>query len=161
MTLTDATSADREFLFEVYSASRDSEMKLVPWTDEQKRNFLRMQFEAQDLHYRTHYPNARFQLIHHEGRRVGRLYIHEAGKEVRIMDIALLPEARGCGLGSSLLREILAQAKASNKVVTLHVEFNNPARRLYDRLGFHRVAEEGVYLRMEWREGFDRPQSVD
>lgn len=119
-----------------------------------------MQFEAQDLHYRTHYPNARFQLIVHEGRRVGRLYLHEAGEEIRIMDIALLPEARGCGIGSLLLREILAQAAASNRVVTLHVEFNNPARRLYDRLGFRHVADEGVYLRMEWREDFDRPPGV-
>ena len=161
MTLTEATAADREFLFDVYSASRDSEMKLVPWTEEQKRNFLRMQFEAQDRHYRTHYPNARFQLIHHDGRRIGRLYVHESAGEVRIMDIALLPEARGCGIGSSLLREILVEAAASHRLVTLHVEFNNPARRLYRRLGFRQVAEEGVYLRMEWRPDSDRPPSAN
>ena len=150
MTLTIATAADREFLFEVYAASRDSEMALVPWSDEQKQAFLRMQFDAQDRHYRTHYPEARFQVIHHEGQPVGRLYVFEGADEIRIMDIALLPAWRGAGIGSALLRDVLARAGELNRSVTLHVEHNNPARRLYDRLGFRPVSDEGIYVRMQW-----------
>jgi ribosomal protein S18 acetylase RimI-like enzyme len=150
MTLTTATAADREFLFEVYAASRDSEMAAVPWNDAQKRGFLRMQFEAQDRHYREHYPGAQFQVIHHEGSPIGRLYLDESPDQIRIMDIALLPAWRGAGIGSALLGGILARATASRRVVILHVEHNNPARRLYDRLGFRPAADEGVYLRMEW-----------
>jgi ribosomal protein S18 acetylase RimI-like enzyme len=151
MTLTTATADDREFLFEVYAASRDAEMAAVPWTEDQKRTFLRMQFEAQDHHYRVHYPKAQFQVIHHEGQPIGRLYVHETADEIRVMDIALLPAWRGAGIGSVLLNDILARAAASNRVVTLHVEHNNPARRLYDRLGFRPASDEGVYLRMEWK----------
>ena len=150
MTLTAATAADREFLFEVYAASRDSEMALVPWSAEQKQSFLRMQFDAQDQHYRAHYPDAQFQIIHHEGRAVGRLYVYESAAEIRIMDIALLPPWRGIGIGSSLLREILERAASSSRFVTLHVEHHNPARRLYHRLGFRPAGDEGVYLRMQW-----------
>jgi ribosomal protein S18 acetylase RimI-like enzyme len=150
MTLTPATEADREFLFEVYAASRDSEMAVVPWTDEQKRSFLRMQFEAQDKHYRAHYSTAQFLVIHHEGRPVGRLYVYESTDEIRLMDIALLPAWRGAGIGGALVRDILAQAASSGRRVTLHVEHHNPARRLYQRLGFRQVADEGVYLRMQW-----------
>lgn len=150
MTLTTATAADREFLFEVYAASRDSEMALVPWSEEQKQAFLRMQFDAQDHHYRAHYPNAQFQIIRHEGRAVGRLYVYESAAEIRIMDIALLPAWRGMGIGSSLLRDILARAASSSRCVTLHVEHHNPARRLYHRLGFRPNGDEGVYLRMRW-----------
>lgn len=150
MTLTAATAADREFLFEVYAASRDTEMALVPWSEDQKRNFLRMQFDAQDRHYRAHYPDAQFQIIRHEDRAVGRLYVYESAAEIRIMDIALLPAWRGMGIGSGLLREILARAASSNRFVTLHVEHHNPARRLYDRLGFRPIRDEGVYLRMQW-----------
>ena len=150
MTLTTATAADREFLFEVYAAGRDAEMAVLPWTDAQKRDFLRMQFEAQDRHYRSQYPEAEFQVIHHEGSPIGRLYVQESAGEIRIIDIVLLPAWRGAGIGSGLLRDILGRAAASNRVVTLHVEHNNPARRLYDRLGFRLVADGGVYLRMEW-----------
>lgn len=150
MTLTAATAADRDFLFEVYAASRDAEMALVPWTEAQKQAFLRMQFDAQDRHYRAHYPDAQFQVIHHEGRAIGRLYVYECAGEIRVMDIALLPPWRGRGIGTSLLRDILARAAASSRAVTLHVEHHNPARRLYHRLGFRPVGEDGVYLRMRW-----------
>jgi ribosomal protein S18 acetylase RimI-like enzyme len=150
MTLTIATAADRTFLFEVYAASRDTEMALVPWSDDQKLGFLRMQFEAQDSHYRKHYPEAQFQVVHYQGHPVGRLYVHECADEIRVLDIALLPAWRGLGIGSGLLRDILARAAASSRVVTLHVEHHNPARRLYDRLGFRPVSDESVYLRMEW-----------
>lgn len=150
MKLTTATAADREFLFEVFAASRDAEMALVPWTDDQKQAFLRMQFEAQDRHYRSQYPEAQFQVIHHEGRPIGRLYSYESADQIHIMDMALLPAWRGVGIGSALLRDILARASATSRAVTLYVEHNNPAQRLYDRLGFRHVSDEGIYRRMRW-----------
>ena len=150
MILTKATDSDREFLFEVYAASRDAEMALAPWTEAQKQAFLRGQFEAQERHYRAHYPDAKFLVIHHEERAIGRLYLYESADEIRIMDIALLPLWRGLGIGGILLRDILARAAGSHRAVTLHVEHNNPARRLYGRLGFRQVGDEGIYLRMQW-----------
>jgi ribosomal protein S18 acetylase RimI-like enzyme len=52
-------------------------------------------------------------------------------------------------VGTSLLRDLLAEAEAMGKRVTIHVEHFNPALRLYRRLGFTEVADRGVYLLLE------------
>jgi ribosomal protein S18 acetylase RimI-like enzyme len=67
------------------------------------------------------------------------------------MDITLLPEHRGSGLGTALLRELMAEGEAAGKPVTIHVEVYNPAMRLYQRLGFRQIADRGVYHLLEWR----------
>ncbi len=126
-------------------------MAPVPWPEEAKRAFLTDQFRLQRTHYRTHYEGAQFLVIEAKERPVGRLYLHATPDEVRVMDIALVPEHRGRGTGGALLREILAQAREDGKRVTCHVEFNNPAQRLYNRLGFRTAEERGVYLFLEWR----------
>lgn len=148
-TLVPAAEADREFLFQVYAASRDSEMAVVPWTDDQKQLFLRMQFDLQDRHYRSQYSQVQFLLVVQDGRPIGRLYLYETAGEIHVMDISLLPAFRGGGVGGAVMRDLLARAAESARAVTLYVEHHNPARRLYQRLGFREAGGEGVYLRME------------
>jgi GNAT superfamily N-acetyltransferase len=155
MTMFPATAADREFLFEVYAASRDAEMAMLDWDQTAKENFLRMQFKAQDHHYRSHYPGAQFLVIYDDGKPIGRLYLHETTQRTCVMDIALLPAWRGAGIGGELLTQVLETAAANGRTVMLHVEQYNPARRLYERLGFRTVSDDGVYLRMEWSNGAD------
>ena len=82
---------------------------------------------------------------------IGRLYIDRSEDEIRLIDIALLPEHRGKGIGGSLMRQTLDEARLAGKPVRIHVEHNNPARRLYDRLGFRPVEDQGVYDLLEWR----------
>jgi ribosomal protein S18 acetylase RimI-like enzyme len=125
-------------------------MALVNWTGEEKDNFLRMQFRAQDKYYKEIYPEAQFQIIHLDDKPIGRLYTHRRVNEIRIIDIALLPEFRKRGIGSTLLQEVLEEAKERNLPVSIHVERFNPAIRLYERLGFHQVEDQGVYYLMEW-----------
>lgn len=86
-----------------------------------------------------------------DGKDAGRLSVSTAESGIHVIDIALLPAARGLGLGARILREILASAEASGKPVTLHVERSSPARRLYERLGFRTVEERGLHLLLEWR----------
>jgi ribosomal protein S18 acetylase RimI-like enzyme len=121
----------------------------VPWDDAQKDAFLRSQFEAQDAWYREHYASASFDVILVDGEPAGRLYVLRRDAEIRIVDIALLPEQRGSGVGTSLLRELLAEADAAGKSVAIHVERMNPALRLYERLGFSVAEDKGVYLFLE------------
>jgi ribosomal protein S18 acetylase RimI-like enzyme len=121
----------------------------VPWDEPQKEAFLRSQFDAQDAWYRQHYAAASFEVILVEGEPAGRLYVHRGKSEIRIVDIALLPEHRGNGIGTSLLRDLLAEADAAGKRVTIHVERFNPALRLYERLGFSIAEDKGVYLFLE------------
>ncbi len=81
---------------------------------------------------------------------VGRLYVARWQDEIRIVDIALLPPSRHAGIGTAILRDLLAEAAVAHKPVRIHVEKFNPALRLYERLGFAPIADKGVYLFMEW-----------
>jgi ribosomal protein S18 acetylase RimI-like enzyme len=137
---------DREFLHRVYASTRTEELAVVPWDHAQKEAFLRAQFEAQDEWYREHYARASYEVIAVDGEPAGRLYLHRGIDEIRIVDIALLPEHRGNGVGTSLLRDLLAEADAAGKRVTIHVERFNPALKLYERLGFSVAEDKGVYL---------------
>lgn len=153
LELRPVSATDEEFLFRVYASTRVEELAQVNWNDAQREHFLRMQFVAQTQHYTTQYPGAVFQVVLAAGQPAGRLYVHRRPEEIRIMDIALLPEFRQRGLGTVLLKELLEEGARTNRCVSIHVEIFNPARHWYERLGFRPVAENGVYLLMEWRSG--------
>lgn len=138
-----------ELLFRIYASTRAEELSAVAWDDAQKETFLRAQFQAQDRWYREHYATASFDVILVGGEPCGRLYVYRGDSEIRIVDIALLPEHRGVGVGTALLQDLLAEAEASGKRVTIHVERFNPALRLYERLGFAVAEDKGVYLLLE------------
>jgi ribosomal protein S18 acetylase RimI-like enzyme len=142
---------DEEFLYRVYASTRTEELAVVPWDDDAKEAFLRMQFAAQDTWYHEQMPDASYQVVLVDGEPAGRLYVDRREDEIRIVDIALLPEHRGRGLGTALLRELLEEADAAGKPVTIHLERFNPALRLYERLGFAQVEDQGVYLFLERR----------
>lgn len=146
-----AAPEDAEFLCAVYASTRAEELAVTSWSDEQKVEFCRMQFTAQAEHYRQRYPNARNLVIEHRGTAIGRLYVDRWEREIRIMDITLLPEHRGAGTGTRLLRELMDEARAASKTLSVHVEKFNPALRLYERLGFCTKEDKGVYLLMEWK----------
>jgi ribosomal protein S18 acetylase RimI-like enzyme len=140
---------DREFLYRVYASTRAEELAVVPWDDAEKDAFLRAQFDAQDRWYHEHYSRASYEVVVIDGEPAGRLYLFRGEREIRIVDIALLPAHRGNGIGSSLLRDLLAEADAVGKRVSIHVERVNPALRLYERLGFAVAEDKGVYLFLE------------
>ena len=142
---------DRDFLARLYAGTRADEMALLDWSSEEKEAFLAMQFEAQTHHYDEHYSDAEFLMIEREGRPVGRLYLHRRDDEIRIVDIALLPEERRGGIGGRLLQQVLDEAAETGQMVRIHVEQNNPAMSLYNRLGFRKIDDLGVYHLMEWK----------
>lgn len=143
------TPADRAFLFDVYASTRHEELASTGWSREQIDRFLAFQADAQDQHYTRNYTSCRFYVIEHEGTAVGRLYLDTWPSEVRIVDISLLPAHRGLGLGTKILRAIIAYATAERLPVSIHVEQANPARRLYERLAFHIIEERGAHFLMK------------
>ncbi len=152
IVLRPQTDADREFLCALYGSTREEELKQTDWSDEVKRLFCQAQFDAQCNHYAQYYPEASFDVIERNGERVGRLYVYrENAEDVRIVDITLAPGARGSGLGTQLLLDIMREAERAGKSVSIHVERFNPALRLYQRLGFEHVDEHGVYFLMRWK----------
>ena len=140
---------DDELLFSIYASTRTEELAIVPWSEEVKGAFLRQQFGAQAAHYRVHYAEAELSIVEVSGVPAGRLYVARWPRELRIMDISLLPQHRRQGLGTAILTDLLAEATATNRVASIHVERNNPALQLYERLGFQAVADRGVYLFLE------------
>jgi len=141
---------DEPFLFQLYASTRAAEMQLVPWDHAQKEAFLRSQFALQTHHYRKYYPNAAFLIVQLDEQPIGRLYVDRSGPCVLVIDIALLPGHRGVGIGGRLMQDVLSEAAAAGKTVQIHVEHNNPALRLYGRLGFHEIENKGIHYLMEW-----------
>ena len=143
--------ADAELLLAVYSSTREEELSVVPWTRAQKEAFLRMQFDAQDRYWREQRPEARFDVILVDGQPAGRLYVDRRDGEIRIVDIALLADHRGRGVGTLLIRGVLDEGSETGRPVTIHVERGNRARTLYERLGFRQIGTTGVYDLLEAR----------
>lgn len=150
LTLSPIRDDDHAFLFRLYASTRAEELAQTGWSDAEKESFLRFQFAAQHRFYMEHFADADFDLVLEDGVTVGRLYNDRRDDEIRIIDIALLPEHRGRGIGSTLLEAVLAEAAEAGKPVRIHVESFNPAMRLYERLGFRKIDENGVYHMMEW-----------
>jgi ribosomal protein S18 acetylase RimI-like enzyme len=144
-------AADAEFLLAVYASTREEELAVVPWTPAERAAFLRMQFEAQDRFWREQRPDAVFAVILVDGEPAGRLYVDRRPEEIRIVDIALLPDHRAMGVGTLLIRRILDEGIASGRPVSIHVERGNRARALYERLGFRQIDTTGVYDLLEHR----------
>ena len=145
------TDADLPFLARVYASTRAEELAVAPWSDAQKAAFLDMQFQAQHADYQRNYPEADWLVTLRGSEEIGRLYIERWPSQHCIIDIAFLPEHRGKGLGEALLRDLMDEAAACGKAVTIHVEKFNPAMRLYRRLGFKTEEDKGVYDLMRWQ----------
>jgi GNAT superfamily N-acetyltransferase len=141
--------ADEEFLCSVYASTRAAELAVTGWSDEQKAAFLRSQFDTQHRYYRENYRGAEFSVVRVADRDAGRLYVGRFAEEIRIIEIALLPEFRRCGVATRLIGTLIREAAGRGLPLRIHVERFNPALRLYERLGFHPVADRGVYLFLE------------
>ena len=150
ISLRPITPEDDSFLAGLYASTRAEELAVTGWSDEDKAVFCRRQFDAQTAHYRENYPGALLQVVERNGVPIGRLYVARWEREIRIMDIALLPEYRGTGIGTQLLRALQDEARSAGKTLTIHVERFNAALRLYERLGFKQIEDKGVYLLMSW-----------
>ena len=153
ITLRPIDPEDEEFLYRVYASTRPDIAALIDWTDEEKHAFLRQQFDLQHTYYQQEFPDAAYEIILSRDEPIGRLYLDRRDDEFRVLDITLLPEARGQGIGGYLMQQVLDEAAAAGKPVRIHVEQRNGAKRLYDRLGFQKIEPRGIYDFMEWRPG--------
>ena len=138
-TLRPATVDDYDFLYGLHrSAMRDYIEAIWGWHEEWQAEYFRRKFD----------PLTR-QIIVIDGADAGVLVVEERPDEVYVGLIELLPAYQGRGLGTVILSGLRAEAHHRGLPLTLHVlRTNLPARRLYERLGFHVVAEEGYRRRM-------------
>jgi ribosomal protein S18 acetylase RimI-like enzyme len=151
ITLDRAQPSDEPFLYRTFASTRAEEVALTGWNPEQQETFLRTQYEAQRSSYLVQVPDAEYWVIRFGESAVGRLIIHETPQEIHVVDIALLPEFRKQGIGSTLMKAIMKEAAQAAKAVGLYVERFNPALHWYERLGFGVAGSGPIYLEMVWR----------
>lgn len=141
--------ADLPFVTGLYVSTRSEEVAMTGWPAETQLAFLLDQHRAQHSHYSLHYADAEWLIIERAGEPIGRLYLRDEPGAVHIIEISLMPENRGSGIGEAILQDIAEQAQGEAKKVSIHVEKNNRARSLYQRLGFEVTEDRGVYDLME------------
>jgi ribosomal protein S18 acetylase RimI-like enzyme len=152
LTFRPITDDDVPFLARVYASTHRHELDATSMTAMQKAALLLLQFRAQHAHFQKHYPQADRLVVMGGGNdiEIGRLYIERWPTRHGIIDITLLPEYRGHGAGAVLLRDLMDEAAAAGKDVSILVEKCNPAMRLYRRLGFVTEQDKGAHDLMRW-----------
>jgi ribosomal protein S18 acetylase RimI-like enzyme len=149
ITRRPACESDRPFLLELYAGVREAELAQTPWTPQQKNAFVEMQFNAQTVGYRDAHPQASHEIVCASDRAVGRVYWSRRPECLHILDITIAPLSRNLGIGSQVLRDILEDARREIKPVTIYVESYNPSLRLFQRLGFRAIGQDGFQMLLE------------
>ena len=149
VTLWPISASDQDFLFDVFCSARAELIESLDLPDFQKAQLMRIQFQAQISAYKNQYPNADFDLLMVDGKSAGNLYAQRGPDNFVLIDITLLPEQRNKGIGGTLVWQLLEEARAAGKTLNAHVRKGNPAWRLWERLGFRIVSDDGVYYAIE------------
>ncbi|AYB46133.1 GNAT family N-acetyltransferase [Paenibacillus lautus] len=147
------TPDDRSFLFLLYCSTRQAEVKAYGWDDMMREQFLHMQWNAQQHSYAMQFPKAEQSILLQKNKKAGRMIVNRQKEKLTIIliDISLLPEFQNRGIGTSLIRELQAEAEEEKSILSLSVLPASPALRLYERLGFRALESDGYHIRMEWR----------
>jgi ribosomal protein S18 acetylase RimI-like enzyme len=154
LALRPVSPADEEFLYEVYASTRADELSQISWGEAQLKAFLKMQLNARDQSYRMYYAGIDDRIILFKNQPIGRLILVRTKEEIRLADVALLPEYRRSGIGTSVIRDLLAEADETKRPVRLQVEKpNEQAKRLYERLNFTTTGDNSTHFQMEYQPG--------
>lgn len=154
VTLRPAQPEDESFLIAVYGSTREQELAMTPWTAEQREAFIRFQYTSQLTHYQTEYPQAEQSVIMLSGllgeQPVGRIYLDRREVEIRILDITLLPQYRGQGIGTPIIRRVMGEATRDGKDVSIELDSFEKSHGLFERLGFKPTETTGFHTVFVW-----------
>lgn len=141
-------TADEPIFRGLYAEVRALELRGTHWPDAEKQAFCDSQYTLQDQHYRNHYADFEPWAICLDDVVIGRMYLATFDGLLILMDITIAASHRGRGIGSTILSDVIRQADLQGREMRLHVEADNPARRLYVRLGFVELERGDIYLEM-------------
>jgi ribosomal protein S18 acetylase RimI-like enzyme len=82
---------------------------------------------------------------------IGELLLNHSAGEIRVVDLCISSAYQGRGIATQLLSELQYKAATKAAMITLSVDHGNPARRLYERLGFQEIASDALQVEMHWR----------
>ena len=136
--LQQAKAEHYDFALHLYLLTmRPYMQELIVWDEQEQRASFAAQWKREEV-----------RIISVDGKDVGWLQVAELPAEIRLQKFFVSPQYQRSGIGSEVLRNLLATWRSTGKKIVLKVLKNNPARRLYERLGFSVVAEAGVTFRM-------------
>ena len=148
--LRPASTRDEDFFLQLYQSSRGEDLRGLGWDEDRISEFLEMQYEAQGNFHAGDFPNASDEVILLDSQPIGRLTVDRRVDEIRLVDLALLPDYRNRGLGSRLIQSLKEEATLQRKPLRLQIIRFNRALGLFERLGFTRTSETGTHFQMEW-----------
>ena len=152
VTLRRASADDEPFLRALFRTTRESLLQAMPLAEAQRAVLCDMQFRAQAAGYRDAHPGADYFVVCDAAAEpIGRLTRASRDDALVLVEIALVPQARGHGIGTSLVRALQSEARSRGIALELSVESTNPALRLYRRLGFAASAHDGIRYSMRWQ----------
>jgi ribosomal protein S18 acetylase RimI-like enzyme len=150
LTVRPVLMEDEDFVSHLFADARKEQFFFTGWPQEQLHVFLKMQFEAQKRSYLLQNPSAIHEIIVYGSDPIGRLITDVTDSSIHILDISLCSAYRNQGFGTHLIERLKESAISQRKNLTLYVFQNNPAQKLYLRLGFTITKNETPYDRMEW-----------
>jgi ribosomal protein S18 acetylase RimI-like enzyme len=148
--LRSVTRRDDAFLLRLYGTTR-TDVEHFGWDDAERHAFVTMQFNAQTRANAMQHPKAEQSILTYQGRDAGRILVDRAGRSLHLIDIAVLPEFRGKGIGTTIISRLQEEAARTKRDIDLSVEITNPsAFQLYRKLGFVVTGETQTHLSMKW-----------
>ncbi len=140
-TLRAATGADLPFLLDLRVAT------MAPQFERQG-----IVLTAQDHQLRAEFRLDAARIVERDGRALGLLKLLQESDVWTVEQFQVAPACQGLGLGAAVLRRVIAEARAASVTLRLSVLKENPARRLYERLGFRTLAESANSFKMTFVE---------
>jgi ribosomal protein S18 acetylase RimI-like enzyme len=150
--LRPAQPSDAQFLFDLFRAHHIGMLRLGGLPDPMIENLLAMQYRSRTQSYRDRFPGARWSVIESAGVAIGELIAHDEADAIYVVDIALLPERQGRGIGSALIRSVIAAGAARGGVRAMVLLNNDISLKMFRRLGFVEGGHDGgARVELRWR----------
>jgi ribosomal protein S18 acetylase RimI-like enzyme len=150
LALRHVQAQDQAFIDDLYATTRE-DLQALGCEASALTQLIRMQQQLQTMGYQQMYPQATYWLLTQHTQPIGRLVINQTPSEIRLVDWALVPQARGQGVGLLLLHKL--QEMASQEACALHLSVrkdNSAAHRLYYRAGFSTWREDALFEHRQW-----------
>ena len=149
--LRDRTEADHAFLQALYLSTREDLQQALP-DPALLHQLVAMQQTAQETGFRYRFPHARQFLLLRSGLPIGRVVVDTGPQALRLVDIAITPQARRSGAATAVLAALQAHAVAQGLPLCLAVAHtNHAAQSLYRKRGFATASEDDLLAQMVWQ----------
>ena len=154
ISLRPAQDGDEPFLKRVHTVRGIGSSRRCSRPDEAElyHKVMAQQYDSQHRFYFANYDTAHYGIIQWTDQPIGRLYVDYRDDEVRVLEIAILPDYRGRGIGRIVMTGLCLEAAMRRKPVRLCVHYLSRAQRFYRQLGFREIGVEGPDRLMEWRQ---------